>query len=94
MPALGVPFEDAAEAEARALFLSDDPLGDSVPTLNVAWTVKEVEPLQEALLSDPRLQAVPFDAASFSAEDSPPPKAVFTLSDRPQPRRTPKSGPN
>jgi hypothetical protein len=78
-----IPLEDAAESEAVAMLLSDSPLGDAVPVLNVSWTVKDVEPLQEALLSDSRIQSVPFDPAALAAEDSPPPKAVCLIFDRP-----------
>ena len=43
-------LEDAAEAEATAMFLSDDPLGDRLEMLKVVWTVKDVERSQEAFL--------------------------------------------
>ena len=51
--------------------------------MNVVWTVDDVERLQEAFLSDPRIAQIPFDPASFVDEDSPPPKAVYMVFDRP-----------
>jgi hypothetical protein len=78
-----VPLEDAVEAEAVAMLLSDSPLGDAMPISNVVWTVEDVERLQEAFLSDPRIAPLPFDPASFVDEDSPPPKAAFMIFDRP-----------
>jgi tetratricopeptide (TPR) repeat protein len=78
-----IPLEDAAEAEATAMLLSDSPLGDAVPVVNVVWTVNDVEPLQEALLSDSRIQPIRFDPTALSSEDTPPPKAVCMIFDRP-----------
>ena len=78
-------LEDAAEAEASAMFLSDDPLGDRMEMLKVEWTVKDAERVQEALLSSPRCHPMPFDPARFTAQDTPPPKGAFMLRDRPMP---------
>ena len=73
------------EAEAEALFLADDPLGDRLDMFKLVWTVKDVERMQEALLSSPRLRAIPFDPAQFSDGQTPPPKAAYMLLDRPMP---------
>jgi hypothetical protein len=78
-------LEDAVEAEAAAMFLSADPLGDRIESFNVVWTIKDAERLQEALLSTPRIQAVPFDPARFMDGDTPPPKGAYLLLDRPMP---------
>jgi hypothetical protein len=78
-------LEDAVEAEAAAMFLSPDPLGDRVEMLKLVWTVKDVERLQEALLSSPRWRPLPFNPAQFSDGENPPPKAAFMLLDRPMP---------
>ena len=59
-------LEDAVEAEAKAMFLADDPLGDRLEMFKLVWTVKDVERAQEAFLSSPRCRAVPFDPAQFS----------------------------
>jgi hypothetical protein len=78
-------LEDAVEAEATAMFLSNDPLGDRLKMFKLVWTVKEAERAQEALSSSPRTPPVPFDPAQFSDEQSPPPKAACMLLDRPMP---------
>ena len=46
-------LEDAVEAEAEAMFLADDPLGDRLEIFNLVWTVQDVERVQEAFLSAP-----------------------------------------
>jgi hypothetical protein len=78
-------LEDAVEADATAMFLSPDPLGDQVEMLKVVWTVKDVDRLQEGLLSSPRWRNLPFNPAQFSDGENPPPKAAFMLLDRPMP---------
>jgi tetratricopeptide (TPR) repeat protein len=78
-------LEDAVEAEAMAMFLSPDPLGDRVEMLKLVWTVKDVERFQETLLSSPRWRTIPFNPAQFSDGENPPPKAAFMLLDRPMP---------
>jgi hypothetical protein len=78
-------LEDAVEAEAEALFLSEDPLGDRLDLLKAAWTVKDVDRAQEAFLSSPRFRSVPFNPAQFSDGENPPPKAAYMLLDRPMP---------
>jgi hypothetical protein len=81
---MDIPLEDAVEAEATAMLLSDDPLGDAAAVLHVVWTVNDVEGLQEAFLSDPRIVPLPVDPSNYYVEDgSPPPKAVYMVFDRP-----------
>jgi hypothetical protein len=75
-------LEDAVEAEARAMFLSADPLGDRIDIVNLVWTVKDAERAQERLLSSPRLKSISFDPAHFSDGETPPPKGAFMLLDR------------
>ncbi|HUT89770.1 MAG TPA: hypothetical protein VMY37_09755 [Thermoguttaceae bacterium] len=76
---LDVPLEDAVEAEALALFLSDDPLGDRQEVWALRYTVRDVERLQAALASSPKASQMQADLASLADEDSPPPKAVFAF---------------
>ncbi len=78
-------LEEAVECEATAMLLAEDPLGDRLDVLELVWIVKDVEKLQEAMLSSPRLQAIPFDPAEFADDQSPPPKAAFLVLDRPAP---------
>jgi hypothetical protein len=82
---LDVPLEDAVEAQATAMLLSEKPLDDATAVLNVTWTVKDPERLQEALLSEQRIRPINFNPADLASEDSPPPKAVYMLLDRPEP---------
>jgi hypothetical protein len=86
LAALDLPLEDAVEAETLAMILSDDPLGDLLDVLDVAWTVKDSERLQTALLSDARVVQVPVDAGAFADGDNPPPKGAYLLLDRPLPK--------
>ncbi len=81
--ALDMPPEDAVEAEALAMFLSEQPLEDPIEMIKAEWTVGDFEQLQTALGSDPRALPIPFDLSSFSSEGSPPPKAAYLLLDRP-----------
>jgi hypothetical protein len=84
-PAGQVPLENAVEAEALAMMLAKDPLGDATDLVRQNWTVQDPERLQEALLSDRRVVQVPFDPAALATEDSPPPRFVGMLLSRPQP---------
>lgn len=76
-------LEDAAEAEATAMFYSLDPLGDHVEMLKLVWTVKDAERLNEAVLSSSRWAAIPFDPARLGDAENPPPKGAYLLLDRP-----------
>ncbi len=77
-----IPWEDAVEAEATAMLLCEDALGDAVPVLHAVWTVDDVERLQEAFLSDPH-PPLPIDPSNYAREDAPPPKAAYMIFDRP-----------
>ena len=68
--------------EAQAMFLADDPLGDEIDVRHVTWIVNDADRLNEALLSERRMQTLPFNPADLATEDSPPPRAVFLLLDR------------
>jgi len=78
---LDVPLEDAVEAEALALFLSEDPLGDQQEVWALRYTVRDVDRLQAALASSPKVSQMQADLASLADEDSPPPKALFAFFD-------------
>lgn len=77
-----IPLEDAVEAQATAMLLSESPLGDVVPVMSVGWTIKDVDAVQEAILSDARIKPIPFDPASMISDDSAPPKTVGIIFDR------------
>lgn len=81
-------LEDAVEAETLAMLLEDDPLKDQVEEYALSWTVREPNPVHEALLSDPRVRLVPVSEELRGPDDSPLPKVVALLVDRPMPEAT------
>ncbi len=84
--ALDVPLEDAVEAEARAMLLAEDPLGDRLDVLDAAWTVNDVEQLQVGFTLDRRAMQISFDPSALQGDDdTPPPKTAYLLLDRPVP---------
>ena len=80
-------MEDAVEATAIAMMLSHDPLGDATDWLHLDWPVEDAERLQESLLSDPRINPVPFDPAAMASDQSPPPRGISCSWIGPRPRR-------
>ncbi|MEN6450763.1 MAG: hypothetical protein ABFC96_09745 [Thermoguttaceae bacterium] len=76
-------LEDAVEAEATAMLLAADPLGDSIDMLRLTWTVKDPERAHEAFLSSTRFRPIMVDPARFAGLDTPPPKGAYMLIDRP-----------
>jgi hypothetical protein len=77
-----VPRDEAVEAEAVAQFLSDPTEVDLLPEMTVIYSVTDAGALKEKLVSNKRLQTVPFDPAQFQDENSPPPQGVYLLLDR------------
>lgn len=82
---LEVPLEDAAEAEALAMLLSEDPLGDHVDMLSLRWTITDFEHVQGAFSLEKRTVPIPFDPADLGSDDQPPPKSAYLVCDRPVP---------
>jgi tetratricopeptide (TPR) repeat protein len=80
---LDVPWEDAVEAEALAMLISPDPLGDVVDVLQATWTLSDFDRSCAALLNDPRVYVSPHQFAGDG--ESPPPRAGMVLLDRPMP---------
>jgi len=78
---LDVPLENGVEAEALALFLSEDPVGDRQEVSILRYTVRDADQLQAALASSPKVSEMQADLASMADEDSPPPKALFAFFD-------------
>jgi hypothetical protein len=78
-------LEEAVEAEATAMLLSRDPLGDELDMFRIEWAVKDVDRVQEALLSAPKLKSLPFDPAQFADGETPPPRLACMILDRPMP---------
>ena len=83
LAATGIPLEDAVEAEALAMLLTDTPLGDPLEILAATWTIHEVELLQAALTLESRVVEVSLDPSSLGDGDHPPPRAGYLVLDRP-----------
>ena len=80
---LDVPLEDAVEAEAVGLLLSEDPLGDRTEMFNLIYSIDDVDAIEAVLTEAPQAGQVRTDMASLVSDDGPPPRAVFFLFDRP-----------
>ena len=83
---LDVPLDDAVEAEALALMLSDDPLGDQMDVLDVTFGIQDIEQLQTAFALSGQMLSLPVDPASFVEDDSPPPRAIYHILDKALPQ--------
>ncbi|MFW5692846.1 MAG: hypothetical protein ACOCWL_01385 [Thermoguttaceae bacterium] len=95
LAALDVSWDDAVEAEARAMLISDDPLGDGVDMLRIVWAVDDVEKLQAAVSLDRRCLALPEQATQRDPDDeSPPPRITFLVLDRPEAGASDEIGPH
>jgi tetratricopeptide (TPR) repeat protein len=81
---LDVPLEDAVEAEALALTMSEEPLGDRRDILKLTYTIKDADHLVAVFSTMPQATQVPTERWP-AGEDETPPKAVFLLMDRPMP---------
>lgn len=77
------PLEDAVDAEATRLFLVPDPLGDQTNLLFAEYKINDAEKAHEILLSTPTFYRIDFDPRAFNQRETPPPKGVFILLDRP-----------
>lgn len=82
LAALPIPMEDAVEAEAAAMFMAPDPLGDEVDQWRLVYTIADPEQAQIALAGWPRAVALPVDSVSLQRDDQPPPKSVWIVLDR------------
>lgn len=82
---LDVPPDDAVEAETLALMLSDDPLGDQMPVLDVTFAVNDVEQLQAAFALSRQIASLPVDPAALAEENEPAPRAVYEVLDKAPP---------
>ncbi len=80
--ALDVPLEDAVEAEALAMHLDSDPLGDLIDMLKLTWTVRDPQRLQDALLAEPRVVQIPVPPAAAAGSQTPPPRMMGAVLDR------------
>ena len=77
-----VPRDDAVETEAVVQYLTDASDIDSIPEVTLTYAITDASALQEYLLSNRKLQSVPFDAAAFREAEEVPPLSMFMLLDR------------
>lgn len=80
---LPIALEDAVEAQALALTISEDALGDSLDVLKASFTVKDVEEVLTACAASPQVVPARVDPMTLVEGDEPPPKGVYYLLDRP-----------
>ncbi len=78
---LDVPLEDAVEAAANAMFLSDDALGDQVERSSLTYPIVDVEQFQTVVASCRQFHPLALDPTTFADGDAPPPRAVYMLLD-------------
>jgi hypothetical protein len=81
--ALNVPVDDAVEAEALAQLFSKDESEGHVDELSITYTVANAEAVQEKFAADRRLERLPLDTRAWTEQNEPPPRAGFSLLDRP-----------
>jgi tetratricopeptide (TPR) repeat protein len=78
-------LEDAVEAEAAALHMADDPLGDALEVFLFEWTVSDAEPLLGELGLTDRAVKISVDHEGWGGADSAPPKGSYVLLDQATP---------
>ena len=81
-----VPRDEAVEAEAVVQFLSPLADEDLIPEITTTFAVADAQALQEKILSNKRLENVPFDPAEFREANEVPPLSAFLLLDREVPK--------
>jgi hypothetical protein len=79
---MDVPLEDAVEAQALALLLTENPLGDALDILSVTFTINDAEQLPAAFSPSRQVSPAKTDPRAFAEGDQPPPKSVYFLCDR------------
>ncbi|MCU0960146.1 MAG: hypothetical protein MUF48_08565 [Pirellulaceae bacterium] len=79
----GVSLDDAVRAETLAHMHTHEVEPETVDLVQVTLPVADASALQERMLSSPRLVSMPVEQYPQRDEDSPPPKAVFAMLDRP-----------
>lgn len=78
-----VPWDDRVEAEAIAQLLDPAQEEETVDEVKVVYAIRDIDRLIEALLSDSRIIAFEGNLQALVEEEETPPKAVFSLLDRP-----------
>lgn len=78
-----VSLDDAVEAEARAQLLDRNNAEGTVDSLLVAFAVNDMDELERRLASHKQVDRMDIDPRALAEADSPPPRAVYWLLDRP-----------
>jgi hypothetical protein len=81
--ALGVPQDDAVEAEALAQCLAKDEAAGGIDELSITYTVANADSVQEKLAADRRFERLPLDTRPWAEQNEPPPRAAYSMLDRP-----------
>jgi tetratricopeptide (TPR) repeat protein len=81
--ALGIPQDDAVEAEALAQSLAKDEAAGGIDELSITYTIPNADSVQEKLAADRHFERLPLDTQPWVAQNEPPPRAAFSLLDRP-----------
>ena len=80
-----VDFDQAVESESLAQLMTYEVDQARVALVNWTVNVSDANALNEQMLSSKSLVAYTGDMSEFREEDSPPPKSVFMVLDRPVP---------
>ncbi|MCH2371398.1 MAG: hypothetical protein MK324_12820 [Pirellulales bacterium] len=78
--------DEAVEAEAYAQMLENQSNPDVQPINRVLYYVADLDEVQERLVASDQARLVPSPGFSNEDPDNPPPRAIFVLTDRPQPQ--------
>lgn len=83
---LPISLDDAVEAETIAQII--DPVSPyaEIELISVERPILDFDRLKERLLGDPAVLSLPVDNRRASADDRPPPQAMFVLCDKPLPK--------
>jgi hypothetical protein len=80
---LGVPEDDAVEAEALAQSLSKAEAEGFVDELSLTYEIKSADDVQEKMAADRHFDRLPLDTSAWAEQNEPPPRAAFSILDRP-----------
>ncbi|HEY2826613.1 MAG TPA: hypothetical protein VGJ04_03350, partial [Pirellulales bacterium] len=81
--ALEVSLDDAVEAEALAQVLCKEESDGQVDEISLTYTIADAEAVQEKLAADRRFERLPLDTRAWAEQNEPPPRAAFSMLDRP-----------
>ncbi len=77
------PPEDAMDAEATRLFMSEDSLGDKTELFFLEYPIKDADKAIEKLLSSPNFVSSDFDTRAYVYNNVAPPRQAFVVLDKP-----------